>query len=29
MAALRWSLRLGLEAASRLIELEEEDSGTA
>jgi Fic family protein len=29
MEALRWSLRLGLEAASRLIELEEEDSGTA
>ena len=29
MTALRWSLRLGLEAASRLIELQEEDSGAA
>jgi Fic family protein len=29
MEALRWSLRLGLEAASRLIELQEEDSGAA
>jgi Fic family protein len=29
MTALRWSLRLGLKAASRLIELQEEDSGAA
>jgi Fic family protein len=29
MEALRWSLRLGLEAASRLIELQEEDSEPA